>query len=490
MAISIPNYSDSNIVPGFYFSLDNRNANTATITRRVLLIGQITSTAQATAGIVEQALAGSEANTRYGAGSQLAQMVLAYRNIDTFGEVWALPLADDAQATSATATITIENPASQEGVISLYIGDNLLSIRISRMDTTQTIAQAITTAVTANPTLPVSAIASNNSVMLTAKNKGESLNALSLTLNLLGASNGQTTPPGLKLTLTPFTGGAVNPVSALEVALSQLGDKFFDLFIIPYTDTESLDALEQFLNDTSGRWSPMAELYGHVLTAFSGTYGQATTLGNSRNNQHETILATSDSPSEPWKWAAQAGAQIALSIRQNPALPITQLELTVRPPTQQFPVSQRNSLLYDGISTFTVSDSGSVILERLVTTYTDNPAGLPDNSYRDIETLMTSVVCMQDLHTFLASQYGRFILVDDAAKIPAGVPATTAQLIKAAVVSRYRTQAQNLWVQNTDRFAANIRVENAGSGTVKLFLPYQFANQLRIIAGTLQFTKP
>ncbi|MCJ8355563.1 phage tail protein, partial [Novacetimonas hansenii] len=164
---------------------------------------------------------------------------------------------------------------------------------------------------------------------------------------------------------------------------------------------------------------------------------------------------------------------------------MTGVALTVMPPTDagRFTLAQRNSLLHDGISTFTVDDSGTVNIERLVTTYQENAEGVPDDSYLDIETLMTAMICLQDMRIYLASMFAGFILVADGTKISAGAKATTAQLIGKACAARYNWQCSQLWAQNAATFAASLQSQNQGGGQVFLLMPYDFANQLWVIAG-------
>ena len=488
-SITVPNYSDTNRVPGLYFALDNSKANTAAVARRVLIIGQMVA-GSGVAGVATLSGGYSDAVSKYGAASQCARLVKAYRAIDTQGEIWVLPLTDDSSATAATGTFTISGAATEAGTLPLYVGDQLISVAVNAGDTAATVASGVATAAAAVSALPVSVTSSTGTVTLTAINKGMSGNDILLGVAVLGTAGGQSVPSGLTVALGQMSGGKTNPTT-LATSLATQGERVYDLISHPYTDSGSLVALKAWLNDTAGRWSPMLQLYGHAITAYRGTYGQATAFGLTQNDQHATVMPIGDSPSDPLSWAAQVAARTAMSMRSNPALPITALSLTVMPPTDagRYSTEQRNSLLYDGLSTFTVDDSGTVNIERLVTTYQTNASGLPDNSYLDIETMLTAEICMQDMRIFLGNQYGGCILVADGTKIPAGAKATTAKLIGKACASRYRWQATQLWVQNADTFAANIVAENTGNGVVKLLMPYDFANQLRIIAGSVQFVK-
>ncbi|MFT8699071.1 phage tail sheath subtilisin-like domain-containing protein [Acetobacter orientalis] len=489
-SISVPGYSSSNRVPGFYLALDNTGANTASMARRVLIVGQMLATAPAKAGVPEISGGVTDAIAKYGVGSQCHIMLRDYRTIDSTGEVWVLPLADDAAAQAATGSITLTGPALAGGTLPLYIADQLVPVGVSVGDTVTAIAANIVAAAKAIPSLPVTLSAAAGVVTVTARNKGLCGNDITMGVALLGTAGGQSVPTGVTVALAQLAGGTQNPTS-LQTALASLGSRVYDLIAHPYTDTASLTAFKNLLDNSIGRWSPMQQLYGHHITALRADYGTATTFGLAQNDPHGTVMPISDSPASPMSWAAQLMAVTAVSMRENPALPVRGLALTLMPPTDagRFAFDESNSFLHDGLSTFTVDDSGTVLTERLVTTYQENSAGVPDDSYLDIETLLTAQVCMQDMRTYLASRYARTILVADGSKIPAGAQATTAQLIGSSAVARYRWQCTQLWAQNPDIFAANIVCENAGGGQVRLQLPYDFANQLWVIAADIRFTK-
>ncbi|MDI2091622.1 phage tail sheath subtilisin-like domain-containing protein [Commensalibacter oyaizuii] len=488
--ISIPGYSSDNRVPGFYFALDASKANTAKVRRRVLLIGQMLESGAGTPDVAVQCGGVTSAQGLYGTGSQIALMVEAYRKIDRTGELWVLPLSESGVVSKAKGSIQFSGTASQNGKISLYIGDQLIEYFVTKGDNATTIAKNLADRVNAFANVPVQADSSEGKVNLTAKNGGQCGNAIALNLNLLGEIAGQALPLGITATLTKMQGGVGTP-SSLSNCLAGLGSRQFDLFIHPFTDLQSLSIFTDFLNDQSGRWQLTDQLYGHTITALSGTYGEVTALGDRLNDQHMTIMSTSDSPTHPMIWAAQVGAQVAVSMRNNPAIPITGLVLSVMPPSDQgfFNFQQRNSLLYDGISTFIVNDNNQVMIERLITTYKRNSYGNEDNSYLNIETMLTASMAIQDMRQFLSDQFPRCVLLRDGSKITAGQQATTAELIGKTCIARYRTQAEYLWVQDTDGFASELKAENAGNGTVKLLMPYRFSDQLFIIAGNCQFTK-
>ena len=491
-SISIPNYNNSNRVPGYYFAVDPSKANTGTVNRRVLIVAQMVA-GTATPGQAGISAGPADAQAKYGPASQAAHAVARYRGIDNVGELWVLPLADDPAAQKATSTLAFNGPATASGTLSLYVGDRLVPVPVNAGDSAVTVASNFGSLINGDPTFSVAASINlvTGVITLTAVNAGLVGNDLRLGLNVLGTAGGQATPAGVGVAITQPTGGTTNP-TALASALAELGDTTFDLIFHAYNDTGSLNAFQNFESDVSGRWEPTNQLFGHVITAMRGTFGAVTAFGVTRNDQHASIMPISDSPSSPLAWAAEIAAQAAITLRNNPAIPLADVALTVMPPSiaGRFIFNQRESLLYDGLSTHRVDDSNTVILERVVTTYQKNALGVADNSYLDIETLLTIQVVIQDFKAFLATQCSRKILVADGTKIPGGSPAITAQIVGAMCGSRYRVQAGNFWVQDVDGFIADLQATNAGNGVVELLLPPRIGNQLRIVAASVQFTKP
>ena len=71
------------------------------------------------------------------------------------------------------------------------------------------------------------------------------------------------------MTTTPMSGGTVDP--EIDQAIEAMGDEQYDFIGCPYSDAVVLDAFKTEMNDTSGRWSPFRQIYGHVYTAKRGT---------------------------------------------------------------------------------------------------------------------------------------------------------------------------------------------------------------------------
>lgn len=67
-----------------------------------------------------------------------------------------------------------------------------------------------------------------------------------------------------------------------------MGDEPFDYIGLPFNDTASVNSMATEMNDSSGRWSYVRQLYGHVYTAKTGTLSELVAAGDQFNLQHIT----------------------------------------------------------------------------------------------------------------------------------------------------------------------------------------------------------
>ena len=499
MAITFPNIPQNIRVPLFYADIDPSRANTGQINQRALIIGQMTASGTGVANTPVISQGAADAKKVGGQGSMLALMTQAYRQRDSFGEVWYLPLADDASSVAAAGSVAFTSAATATGVLSLYIAAFANSPVVSLVCTpTMTVAQlatALAAAINAQADLPVTAAVdatTTSKVDITAKNKGLAGNDIDIRLNYRGAQNGETTPLGLGVTIVPMTGGATNP-STLTTALANLGDALFDFIAMPYTDATSLTTMKAFLSTVTGRWSWSQQLFGHAFTAYRGTLAGNQTFGATLNDEHLSVMGFNDSPSPSWIWAADVAAAMAVSVRADPAQPVQTVTLAsvLAPPiASRFQLTDRNTLLYTGISTFTVADDGTVALENVITTYQLNSFGQPDNSYLEVETMTTLTAVLRSLKTIVTTKYPRKKLAANGTRVAPGSNIVTPNIIRADLVADYQSmQDDKGWVQGAPVFAQGLVVEQNQSNPnrVDVLYPAVLIDQLRIFALLMQF---
>lgn len=476
--------------PLFFAEFDNSQANTATANQRTLIIGQMLTNAVVNPNI--PVIESSASNTAgiYGAGSMLHNQMTGYLANDIAGEIYLLPLVDGAAMVAATGTITVTTAPSATGVISLYVAGQRVQITVLNTDTVTSIAAALAVAINATIALPVTATAAAGVVTLTAKNKGAHGNTIDLRLNYLGSAGGEVTPAGLGITLGTMASGAGAP--DMTTALANLGDRTFDFIVTPYTDTTSLDVLKGLLSDATGRWSYASQLYGHVFGAVSGTYGQLTTTGEARNDQHATLLGVYDSPTPAYVWSSAVTGAVAGSLRNDPGRPLQTLTIAgvLAPPlASRFELTERNNLLYSGISTFTVADDNTVQVENLITTYQTNKYGDADDSYLQVETLFLLMFVTRFIRTQVTSKFARMKLAADGTRFAPGSAIVTPNIIRAELIAQYTQLEYSGYVQDSKAFAAGLIVTKSTTNPNRVDVLWDgvLINQLRVFALLNQF---
>jgi phage tail sheath gpL-like len=475
---------------GFFAEFNSAQANTATQNQRALILGQILAAGTAVPNVPVLAYNQSLVNTLCGVDSMLALEYAAYRAQDPFGEVWILPLVDNPGGVAATGSLTFTGTATAAGTFPLYVMGVSVPVPIAVGDTPTVQAASAIAAINASIGTCLTASAGAAGVVtLTSPHKGLALNDVDLRVAYLGAQNGEVVPAGVAYTIAAMAGGTLAPV--LTTALANLGVQTFDFIACPYTDAISLNALQAFLNDSAGRWSAIEMLYGHVFSAFRGTLGTRATFGTGRNDQHCSILGYFDSPTPAWLEAADWCAVHAIRFKVNPAVGVTGMALGLQAPpvpSQDTP-GARNTMLYDGLSTFTVDPAGVCRIDRSITTYQTNPSGQIDNSYLSTNLLFQAMYAARYLAVQITTQFvdAGLILVQDGTPIGPGSPATTPSIILQSAIAIYAYLCTIFVVQDVQSFAANATASLGTKGQVLLYLPINFSDQVVSVAALIQF---
>lgn len=489
MSVSFNTIPSGIRVPLFYAEMDNSAAATPTTQTASLLIGQMLEGGKAVAGTPVYVSTPAMAKELFGRGSMIARMVEAYRNVDSFGQLVVIPVADGS-GTAATGKVTCTGTAAEAGTISLYIGSDRVQVAVTEKMTAENAAKAIADAIALNKDLPVTAQASTGAVTLTAKNKGTLGNDIILAVNLRGAINGEKDVMGLGVEIEKMSKGATDP--DLSVAIDAMGDEQYDFIGVPYCEAATLDKLSEKMNETSGRWSPFQMIFGHVYAAKRGDVNTLTTFGKNRNNQHETVVGIEPSlPTHTAEVLAAYVARTSVFISADPARPTQTGVLTgvmASPAGSRFVQNERQTLLENGIATLTTT-VGSVMIERAITTYQKNAFGDADASYLDSETLHTSAYVLRQMKSIITSKYGRHKLANDGTRFGAGQAIVTPSVIRGELIALYRRLELEGIVENADLFKKYLIVERNINNPNRLdvLFPPDYVNQLRIFAVLNQF---
>lgn len=482
------------LVPLFYAEMDNGQANTATTTQPTVIFGHALAESAMPLNELTLVSSVSELKSMAGAGSQLARMIAAYRTVDLGGQVWVIAIPEP-DGTAAAGEITVGGQVISAGVISLYIGKSRVQVSVSADDDPGTITDNLVTAINQQADLPVIAAAGDgsalsDSITLTAKHPGLCGNEIPLRVNYYGSAGGENLPNGITVTIAAMSGGAGSP--EFDEAIAALGDEACDFLVFPYNDGASLDAIGLAMNDSTGRWAPGRQTYGHVYSAKYDSLANLQEFGTTRNDQHVTLSGFEpDVQTSADELAAGTAARNAVFIRADPARPTQtgQIDGALPPKTgMRFLKTQRNTLLNAGVATC-YAQQGNLFIERAVTTYQKNKYGEKDNSYLDSETLHTSAYVLRALETCVTSKYGRHKLASDGTRYGAGQAIVTPAVIKAEMCAQYQAMEEAGIVENFELFKQYLVVERDASdpNRVNVLFPPDYINQLRVFALVNQF---
>lgn len=489
MTISFNNIPANVRTPLFFAEFDSSKAGYFVQQNRTLLIGHKLAGASAVDNVPVLVSTTDQARAIFGVGSMLARMHEVYRGGDSFGEVWCVPIPAPAGA-AAAGTIAYTGPATAGGTVSLYIGAQRVQAAVAAGDTATAVAAAVAAAISADSTLPVTATAATGTVTLTARHVGLLGNDIKVQHNYRGVSGGEALPAGVGATITALSGGSGSPT--LTTAFANMGDEEYDFIVHPFSDSATLDAFKALMNDTTGRWSWNRQIYGHVYGAQRGTFSALQAVGVSRNDQHCTLEGMEPGiPNTVWDFVAAHGARNAVFINVDPARPVQTGELVgilPAPAVGRFIQTERQTLLSSGIAT-SYTASGTVRIERAITTYQRNQWGQADPSYLDSETLHTLAYIMRKLRSRITTKYPRHKLADDGTRFGAGQAIVTPSVIRGELAAAYAEMEEAGITENSKAFNANLIVERNAEDPNRLdvLLPPDLVNQLRVFAVLGQF---
>lgn len=470
--------------PGQYVEFDNTRAvqGLPAIAHKILVIGQRFAGGSVAAGVPVRVLSAAQAEENFGRGSMLAAMLTALKAANTYTECWAVALDDLLAGVLASGTLTLGGSPTEGSTLNVYIGGSQVQVGVASAQTPTSIATALVAAINADTSLPVTAANAAGVVTLTARHKGEVGNGIDVRLNYY---IGERTPKGLTTAIVAMSGGTGNP--DVQAAITAIGDEQYNTIVTPYTDSSNLGKIEALL---STRFGPLVQKEGHAFTGAAGSVATLSTLGDSRNSPHLTIMNAGKSPTPAYVWAVVAAAVDAYE--PDPARPRQTLLLPgLLPPAMpdRMTRDERNLHLFDGISTTIVDAGGRVLIERLITTYKTNAFGVTDISYLDIETLRTIAYLRVSVRARIALRFPRHKLASDGTRFAPGQPIVTPNVIRSELVGLFAEWEQAGLAEGLAQFKRDLIVERSTTDPNRLdaIIPPDLINQFRGFAAQIQF---
>ena len=452
---------------------------------KALLIGNKLAAGTKAADEVVNVTSASQAQQYFGAGSVLAKMVEAFLAANKVTGLYCIPMDDDGAGVAATGDVAFSGPVTAAGTLSAMIGGTRYRIAVAADDTVAEIVAALVAEIQADPNRVVTAAVNgvdDAQMDLTARNKGEHGNYIDIRFNYYV---GEEFPAGLSAVITDMVGGSGNPDVA--DAIVAMGEEQYDVIGMAWSDAANMAAMETELED---RWGPIRQNDGRVFVARKDSHANLLTYGGNRNSAQSSVMGVAG-PTNPFEWAANIAAVVALNGGIDPARPFQTLDLVaVKAPneSERFSYSERELQLKGGIATHNVV-SGVVKIERLITTFQEDDFGNPSNVLLDVNTPMTLSYLRYDFRTRMQAKYPRHKLADDGINFAPGQVVITPSIAKAEAIAIFRDWESLALVENIDQFKRDLIVERNESDPNRLdfLLPPDLVNQFRIGAAQIAF---
>jgi len=413
----------------------------------------------------------------FGAGSMLARMDAQRRANDPFGVWYCMPLPDDPASVAATGQQTFVGTVTSTSVLALYVDFTGVPVVVTSGMTAAQVATAVAAAVNANPNLPVTASASSGNVTYTAKNAGLAGNDADIRLNYYGPSNNEFTPPGLIVTPAAgpvvMSGGATDPYAQMTASFLTLPTKRWGAVAFPYgNDVNALNALATFMGNVTGLWSWAVGRPALAFGARRDTLGNSETALAARNDPFTSIMPNTNSPTSSDEWSAAIAAAYLQLQRAQPGANSngTALEGVGAPAaTDQFDIDDQNALLYSGGSTFEVAADGTVSIQKLITTYQNNPiTNTPDDDFLQIDDMARIAYALSYMQVNLALYRAGKRLAQDGTRFGPGVPVVTPSLATQKGLGLYQDLVTMGICEDTADFQAGFSVQINPNNTKEL----------------------
>lgn len=483
MTIPFNGISTSIRVPGVYTEFDNSRASqgVAVLPKRLLLIGAMLSSGTATAGARQQILGPTDGDALFGRGTQLTKMIRKAKLANPLVEMWAVGAV--GAGTAETRTLTFTGTSTAAGVVHLYIDGEYIPVQIPSGSNATAVALAVDTELAIlEPDRMWTAAPAAGVVTLTCRH----LSAIGADSDVrVNAQPRQQLPTGITLVIAVGVAGATNP--SIATALANMGATWFTDIALGYNDSTNIGLAEAELEIRMG---PTVQQDGTVYAAQRGLFSAVDAIGAARNSRVSNLMGTSTALSPPWEWSAVLAAIVANE--DDPARPLQTLALPgiqAAAGSALFTFSERNLLLFDGISTHHVDDAGNVSIERMITTYQTNTASVEDRSYLNLETMKTLAYLRYSQNQRFRLKYPRAKLVNDGTKYSAGQSIMTPKIARGELIQLFEEWESAVLVEDPGQFINELIVERNASDPDRLDVRMgpNLANQFRVFAGQIQF---
>ena len=462
MAIAFTQIPAGLLVPGQYQEIDNSLAGETGDIKTALIVGVKTKTGKAPAGVPVNVVSASQAAEACGYGSPAAIMAASFLSINKTERLYVLPIDEPAAGTAWKKEYTVEAANAGAGSVMLTVNGRGVWAAVSAGLTADKIAAAIVAACNGLENNPIEATADGaGKITFSSIYKGVAGNKNTLEVKSLAA--GVTVKAGTK------TDGA--GVADLSKLPEMLGAKRWNYIVFDFDDAAALKILSEELES---RYSATRQIGGRAFVALSGKVGSATEAGSilaqaaKINSPHICLIPRGEAVSLPCEWASRFAASACRILADDPSANTYDTKVAGLGADSEYDFDTRQKLLEAGVATWRLDPTGNVLIERLVTSYTENMDGGRDTSYLDIQVVETVDAVRTYINAEAKKRFKTWKLASTDENFGAGAKVMTPGIWRSFLADLYQTVfiGQKNWCQDFESYKASILVEvKAGSKT-------------------------
>jgi phage tail sheath gpL-like len=475
------------LVPGQYQEVDNSLAGAQSDIKKALMIGYKLSSAPAAGGVPLNILSGSKAHQLFGCGSPAAIMAETFLALNKVEELYVLPIPEPEAGTAWKKKFSAAAAGAVPGAVRITINGAAFEAAITTGADGEAVAAAIIARINSELTLPVTAEADsvNEAVFYVMSNvKGKAGNYNTVTVE--SEAEGVTVE---ELQATPGTG-----VTDLKPYLDGLGETRYNFFASDFDDAANI---KKSSDELESRYEAMRQIGGRMYIALSGEMGSKTEEGSmlyqaeAANSPHIILIPRSNNPDLPCVWAAAWCAAACRILADDPAANTYDTTVTGLIGGADFGFWDRQKLLEAGIATYRLDTTGNVLIERLVTSYTENTDGGRDTSYLDVQVTETVDAVRTYINAEAKKKYRDWKLASTEENFGSGSKVMTPGVFRSFLAMLYSEVfiKEKQWCQDFENYKKSIIVEVKTGSKTRLEYLHQpnLIGQFYIGAGLLQF---
>jgi phage tail sheath gpL-like len=512
MTIPFTRIPEALLVPGQYQEIDKSLAGSTGEIKKVLIVACKSPVGTAPAGVPVRALSDLKAAALFGYGSPAAILAKIFLELNKTEECWVLPVDTPEAATPWQKTYKVSVTPVWQGAAAITVnGEKIDAAAIAAGSSVSEAAAAIIARINSELWLPVEAeVGGGGSFTVKSTVAGTGGNFNTVTIESEGA--------GLTVSETAVIPGT--QTANIKPLFKNLGNVRYHYFIYDFSDAANLAALGEELDS---RFGALRQIGGRAFTALSGEienpgepdisaprsgtsfpyygYGAKGFIGEldttvlaqaaTVNNPHIVLVPRLTNPRLPGEWAARWCAIACRILADDLAANTYDLTVTGLTSGKELDADTRQTLLMVGIATYRLDTIGNVLIERLVTSYTENTDGGRDSSYLDIQVVETMDAVRTYINAEAKKRFKTWKLAGTEENFGSGAKVMTAGIFRTFLCELYQETfiKEKRWYQDFDEYKASLTVEVKKGSKTRLEYSHQpnLIGQFSIGAGLLQF---